>query len=533
MAPNAATHSELAHLRQQNDIRLQKHALDLLDMWDKRSCIFEDGVHPDVPSPAFTSLADAFHGSTPLEQRLCFQNCLLLREKMKNAKDYLRDISVEYIVRIRHTINAFDEAYQLTSEMTKTLAELMGHIAKLEDVRVSIAHREGFVPPSWAQQEAHGEALAIWAFCLPETALQLRAGRERKDILQAVLEPQEEIQVPTLTEMSSVMTMPLSPSTKRDPYNTKEVVRMIRARNAMDPTRATDIYTDELIDLNCPQALHIFKWMSTLPSDLTQFVESEDPPEMTADIYKDYLNWASNVVERLEKELDLHETKYRRLGLKYHETPLYLRDPTTTPADPRVRGLPPGDIRMCSAATAIIPINPAILVSLDAIFNSDRPRATQSFFTNWRTVQNGFANIRTLLNIDYHHFERHQLQALLSSVQHDMNIASKLLARISTQLEGVGQNLREVVARRRMAEGAKLTDAFGVEGSAFRRWVSLFPEVAGGEVEVEVVERVLRVCGAELSMDWKGDYGSGENENEEERTEGLGARWEADREYDD
>ncbi|KAL5386904.1 hypothetical protein DPSP01_003920 [Paraphaeosphaeria sporulosa] len=297
----------------------------------------------------------------------------------------------------------------------------------------------------------------------------------------------------------------------------------------MDPTRATDIHTDELIDFDCPQAQRIFKWLSSMPSDLTQLVGSEVPPEQTAELCKDYLNWALSVLKCLEKELELHETEYRRLGLKYHETPLYLRDPMTTPANPRARGLSPSDLRISSAVPAVLPINPAILQSLHSIFNSDHPRTTNHFFSNWRTVQNAFVDISTLLNIDYNHFKRHQLKSLLRSVEHDIDYASRLLSQIGAQLEGVAQNLGEVVARRRMGEGAKLHDAFGVAGSAFRRWVGTFPEVVAGEVEVEVVEKVMRLAGAELSMNWRNDYVTWEDE--EERTH-LGLIWEADRDCD-
>jgi hypothetical protein len=185
---------------------------------------------------------------------------------------------------------------------------------------------------------------------------------------------------------------------------------------------------------------------------------------------------------------------------------------------------------MSSAAPALPPINPTILHSLKSAFDLDRPRTHHYFFTNWCSVQHAFTGIRTLLNVDYTHFRLRQLRLLLDSVEHDIESAADLLNHIGTQLDGVSRSLREVVARRMMGEGAGLCDAFSVAGSAYRRWVSTFPEVAGGEVEVEVAERVLRVCGPELSMDWEGDYVSWMNE--EEGVEGLGMLWEMEREYD-
>ena len=74
-------------------------------------------------------------------------------------------------------------------------------------------------------------------------------------------------------------------------------------------------------------------------------------------------------------------------------------------------------------------------------------------------------------------------------------------------------------------------DPFSVEGSAYRRWVSTFPEVVAGEVEVQVAEQVLRMGSPELSMDWKAGYESWKSE-EEEKTDGLGLLWELERDYD-
>ncbi|KAF9736843.1 hypothetical protein PMIN06_004405 [Paraphaeosphaeria minitans] len=320
--------------------------------------------------------------------------------------------------------------------------------------------------------------------------------------------------------------MPISPSAQRDVYRTREAVRQIQIHHAMHPTRATDIHTDELVDFNCPHAPRIFNWLSAMPSDPSKLVESEASPEKTAELYKDYLNWCSSILRCLKKELDLHEMEYRRLGLKYHQTPLYLRDPTATPANPRPRGLSPSDPRMSSAAPAALPINPAILHALHSIFSPDQPRTTDQFFSNWRTVQKAFVDIRVTLDIDYNQFERHQLKSLLCSVEHDVDFASNLLTEIETQLEGLAQNLGEVMAQRRMCEGANLNDASDIERSAFKAWLGTFPEVVSGEVNVDIVEMVMRTAGAELSMDFNNNYSSWDKD--EERTQ-LGLLWEAER----
>lgn len=113
---------------------------------------------------------------------------------MKDAKNDLREVIVDPCTRMKHALNASYKGEELVSETFKILHKLEGYIAKFEDLRVSTLHREGLVPPR-EQQEAHLDALMTWASCLPETVVQSRVGRERKDILQAVLKPLEERRV--------------------------------------------------------------------------------------------------------------------------------------------------------------------------------------------------------------------------------------------------------------------------------------------------------------------------------------------------
>ncbi|KAL5455576.1 hypothetical protein PMIN06_004406 [Paraphaeosphaeria minitans] len=110
---------------------------------------------------------------------------------MKDAKRDLRDIRLDHSTRLQHAIDASHEGEKLLCEMLRILSELEGHIAKLEDLRVSNIYSEGFVPPR-ERREAHLNALVMWASCLPETIAQSRTGRERKHVLRAVLEPRED-----------------------------------------------------------------------------------------------------------------------------------------------------------------------------------------------------------------------------------------------------------------------------------------------------------------------------------------------------
>ncbi|KAJ4356719.1 uncharacterized protein N0V89_004755 [Didymosphaeria variabile] len=316
--------------------------------------------------------------------------------------------------------------------------------------------------------------------------------------------------------------MPVPPSVQRELDRVQEAVKAIRARKALDPIRANDIYVDDIIDFSCEVSPRVFKWLSGLPSDLTQLEHSDTAPEMTADMYKDLLNWAASNVQRLEKELDKHEMD--------HETPLALRNPTAIAYNTRAEGISPSDLNIHPTTRPVPPINPAILQSLKAIFDSVHPRSTHAFFTNWRTIQAALVDIHRLLNMNYESFSSSKLRHMLTAIEHDIDLSNLLLVHIATQLTGVSHSLDEVGSRRRVGDGASLHNAFSVEGSAYRRWVSAFPEVVAGEVGVDVAERVLRMGTPELSMDWKNNYQW--KEEGEEKTGGLGWMWESEREYD-
>jgi hypothetical protein len=122
---------------------------------------------------------------------------------MKMAKHELRDITVDRETRIQHAEIASFVGQELALGLSKTLRELQDHIQKFEDLRVSGVQRDGLVP-SMEQQAAHAEALMAWASCLPETAAQIRAGRQEWYILKDLLEACEERKVLAITDLSSM-----------------------------------------------------------------------------------------------------------------------------------------------------------------------------------------------------------------------------------------------------------------------------------------------------------------------------------------
>ncbi|KAL1606281.1 hypothetical protein SLS60_003683 [Paraconiothyrium brasiliense] len=321
--------------------------------------------------------------------------------------------------------------------------------------------------------------------------------------------------------------MPVQRSTQRGFEKTEAALKAIRAVKSLDAIRARNNPADDAIDPGYTQTGQILQWLSTHPRDITQLFGADTAPAMTADMYKDRLHWAASTLQRLEKEFDAHELEYRRLGLAYHETPSFLRDPAANPPNTLAQGLSPTDLRIRSAVPILPAINPTILQTLKDIFDSDRPRTTHDFFTNWHTTQHRLTDIKDLLNTDYSSYSRGLLRAMVRRVDADLDsVADELLTTITAQMDSVSHNVSEVTSRRGLGEGASLSQPSSVEGSAYRRWVSSFPEVVGGEVRVDVAERVLRMGGAEKSMGWEDGYLSWKEEERKAEAGGLGWEWE-------
>lgn len=165
-----------------------------------------------------------------------------------------------------------------------------------------------------------------------------------------------------------------------------------------------------------------------------------------------------------------------------------------------------------SPAPITTSINPAILHSLSIIFDTDQLRPRHQFFTNWHDVEETLTECHRRLSLDYTNLQGGQLQTLLKVIEYDCDMASKLLTHIATQIEGVSRSVDAVKSRSNGPQKANLEDAFSVEGSSYRRWVSTFPEVVAGDVELDVAQRVLRDGGPEASVALRGGQADEENE---------------------
>lgn len=119
---------------------------------------------------------------------------------MKDAKWALRDVTAGHHKRWQNAVRAAYEGENLLREMQDTLLALEKHVGQFEGY--SILFCDSLY--SDEEQKERADAILTWALCLPETDAQVRAGRDREDILQALLDPVEEHCVVRITELSGI-----------------------------------------------------------------------------------------------------------------------------------------------------------------------------------------------------------------------------------------------------------------------------------------------------------------------------------------
>lgn len=133
-----------------------------------------------------------------MDQRTCYENCFSLRRKIKNAKEALRDVTVEHHTRIRRAIHMSYIGQQMIFDMSRiVLRKLEGYIEKLENTEFATALCERF-DVDQEVREARERALWAWVSSLPETASRIRAGMQQ-DHIRSLLFRSEEACVPVAT----------------------------------------------------------------------------------------------------------------------------------------------------------------------------------------------------------------------------------------------------------------------------------------------------------------------------------------------
>jgi hypothetical protein len=108
-------------------------------------------------------------------------------------------------------------------------------------------------------------------------------------------------------------------------------------------------------------------WVERLPYDW-HFEDANTACLIAVTVYKDWLDWSESKAFSWLDKLTKFERRFRIAGVAYHKIPYALRHASTVTNSYR--------------------INPVILVRLSQIFETDRPRAQQSFFRPWIEISN-------------------------------------------------------------------------------------------------------------------------------------------------
>ncbi|KAJ4290535.1 hypothetical protein N0V90_010752 [Kalmusia sp. IMI 367209] len=252
------------------------------------------------------------------------------------------------------------------------------------------------------------------------------------------------------------------------------------------------------IDMTTPAAQSIFKWLSMIPPHPSLLLHPEASPSLDATIYHDWFNWADFAVQTLLDELDIYEMEYRRLGLKYHGIPHNERHSSSLLTSASFH-------RALRANAETTRANPSVLRSLETIFETDCPRTQQSFFLNWRTAYQEIAEMKNLCASAPHTDRVLTLAHRMKIMEKRFMAVNRLADRIKAQLKSVKRSVDAVRAKSKAS--SDLAAPFSKEGSLYRRWVNTFEEVVSRTWDLESVEQMLRVGGAELSIEWRNGVG--------------------------
>ncbi|KAF1848717.1 uncharacterized protein K460DRAFT_275350 [Cucurbitaria berberidis CBS 394.84] len=184
---------------------------------------------------------------------------------------------------------------------------------------------------------------------------------------------------------------------------------------------------------------------------------------ITTEVYEDWLNWARSYALAWLGILDKYELRFRATGLKYHKIPFSLRHSATLLHGSK--------------------IDQSVLTRLTQIFETDRPRKLQSYFTPWMEI-NKIAT-ETLAEIDNYRPGFGDLDFLCAMNRRlDLSFAMliKPLNILRVGLHWVENTVALVAERSPLDCCDVLAAKHSLEGSVFRRWIQTFWEIDSGTV---------------------------------------------------
>ncbi|KAF2114159.1 hypothetical protein BDV96DRAFT_600882 [Lophiotrema nucula] len=201
----------------------------------------------------------------------------------------------------------------------------------------------------------------------------------------------------------------------------------------------------------------VAKWLSTLPSHLSEMDSVDSLPQPTIAHYHGWLDNLSWHATRYLLELDEMESGYRHIGLNYHGIPEQTRRAANLMVQRRLR----------------------------EVFESDLPREQQVFFTSWyrvlEVIKSAIAAVQKsegVQNGNTLHRMHKDVEAALVRCAGSL----KEIKRMLISLEGIVAEVTSLPSYRVPSsiasdEQVDLRYKWSSEGTVFRRWIWTFPEV--------------------------------------------------------
>ena len=154
-------------------------------------------------------------------------------------------------------------------------------------------------------------------------------------------------------------------------------------------------------------------------------------------------------------------------------------------------------------------LHPGIRESLQSAFCFSGTREKAEFFRLWYSVSSKLATARRLLDAD--DGTDAQRRSIWAQLAANCDSMTEMVESINEQLEEISRRIQKVSTvivqgiSSSLGLRADLADANSWEGIAYHDWISTFPEVDSGKVNVYNAAHVLRSGGTKASMDLKNE----------------------------
>ncbi|KAG9186226.1 hypothetical protein G6011_02782 [Alternaria panax] len=210
---------------------------------------------------------------------------------------------------------------------------------------------------------------------------------------------------------------------------------------------------------------HMEIWIEHLPYDW-KLEDANTARLATLEVYEDWLDWSESKALSWFGKLSKFERRFRIAGVAYHKIPHAWRQSSSLAHSYR--------------------IDKVVLLRLSEVFETDRPRAQQSFFRPWNEIVNATntilkklkANKITTKDVD-------RLRVIESGFEAALSQLAKSLHNLEIGLLWIEGQVASLAHRSNLDGNDNLAAKHSREGGLFRTWIQTFPEIECGAAETK------------------------------------------------